>query len=322
MQTLINGTSSWRNEIADSLAAYGFQRDSIEYRTCGDPTLTRYVKVCGHDPAHYNRAVGHSCHLRVCELCARRESARILKRYLPHFQAAVESFHPQFKLRHIVLTTNYQLRDRDISEKYRKGWKAVNQLFDNLLPADWTSSGRGTFAGAEFGEEGQHLHFHVLAYCEWLDQAAISREWEKLTGCPVVWVRLVKGIKKAVKEVIKYAAKITDLEPDDIARIHSVIKGSRRIRTRGLFYKVPPVPKSDEPMTCKKCGALIENWQPDRFSVWQKNHDSAKADSLLHLILGNKSDLPPPDRVNQKWKLIDATEFMWSENDRIGRSKK
>lgn len=321
MQTLIQGSSSWRNEIADSLAAFGFSTDAQEYRSCGDPTLTRYVKVCSHDPAHFNRAIGHSCHLRVCEYCARRESARILKRYLPHFQAAAESHHASYRLRHIVLTTNYNLRDLDISAKYRIGWKAVNVLFDRLLGKGWESSGRGTFTGAEFGAEGQHLHFHVLAYCEYLPQDQISKEWAKLTGCPVVWVRAVRGIKKALKEVIKYAGKLTELDPDDIARLHAVIKGTRRIRTRGLFYKVPQLPKMEEAKICKKCGAPIENWQPDRFSVWQKNHDHAAADSSLHLILGNKSDLPPPDRVNVKWQLINATDYMWSEYSKVGRVK-
>lgn len=255
-------------------------------------------------------------------MCARRESARILKKYLPHIQAAAASNHPQYKLRHIVLTTNWNLRDLDIVTKYRRGWKAVNQLFDNLLGENWHKAGRGTFSGAEFGADGNMLHFHVLAFTEWIDQADLSREWEKLTGCPVVWIRLVRGVKKATKEVIKYAAKLTDLEPDDIARLHGVIKGSRRIRTRGLFYNVPALPKTEEPQVCKKCGSPIENWQPDRFSVWQKNHDSARHDSLLHSILGNKSGLPPPDRKNVKWKLVDATDYMWSEYERIGRLKK
>jgi len=321
LQTLTAGTTSWRGEIADALASFGHIKDSIEYRQCGDPTLTRYYKVCSHDPAHFNRAVGHSCHLRVCELCARRESARLLKRYLPHFQAAQQAFHPTYKLRHIVLTTNWYLRDLDIVAKYRRGWKAVNALFDRLLPEGWINSGRGTFTGAEFGEDGQKLHFHVLFYGEWIDQHVISQEWERLTGCDIVWIRLVKGIKKAVKEVIKYAAKITELEPDDIARLHGVIKGSRRIRTRGIFYKVPPLPKQAEQAFCKTCGAEIVNWQPDRFSVWQKNHDHVAADSMLHLILGNKSSLPPPDRKNVKWKLVNATDYMWSEYEKKGRVK-
>ena len=284
--------NKWRDDVATELDRAGFTKEAMEFRRCRSPESVFGYRVCHNDPAHYTKRIGHTCHLRICPECGRAESARLVKQYFPHVLAAADSGHERFGLKHMILTTDTRVSDPKAWEVYRRNWKNIDLLFDELLGKGWHAGGRGTIASAEFGEEGAKLHYHIVFYGEYIEQAEISRVWAKLTDCPVVWIRKVYNVRKAVKEICKYAAKLTMLDPVDTVKAFTIIKGSRRVRTRGLFYNLPPV-EEEKQTKCKCCGADLEIWDEERMLHWPDHQRILSAiGHSLYLITGNKSDSP------------------------------
>src|SRR5882724_10880351 len=110
---------------------------------CGDPAFIRSVKTCSDSPEHYHRAIGCSCHLRICPECANRNSARLLRQYFEPVKLSVDNKPNGWSLKHVVLTTRHQLNDPDIYQRYRQVYKDADQLFEELFGKDWQKSGRG-----------------------------------------------------------------------------------------------------------------------------------------------------------------------------------
>jgi len=296
--------------VAYELMARGHDAAAIDYLNCGHPDLIRKYRVCSSNPHHHARPVGFSCHLRICPDCARRNASRLLRRYLPVARDAYDQKHPQFTLKHITLTTSWSLYDHDINRRIREAWKALNELLLAFWGEGWQKSGRGWLGGFEFGGEGKKLHLHLLAYCEFMPHAELSAEWERLTGHKIVWIEQIRGVKKAVKEVLKYATKLTELSSTDTALIHEVLKGVRRVRGGGIFYNVPEPAKDENPL-CKRCHAPIVDMQCEEFHklLAKESERLPRASALLYLIHGNKSANPPSDKEIRVLKPIELMQI-------------
>ena len=292
--------NKWRKGVSQALDTSGYFAEAFDFAKCGDPTCIFHYVVCKSDPTHFAKPIPHTCKLRICPECAHRESARLLKRYMPHIRRAVKHGKKRYRLRHIILTAGYDVRHPEAKKQYRKLWKSVSKLFDTLLGKGWTKTGQGYIPSCEFGEHGHKLHFHILFFGEYLEQRRISQVWEKLTTWKVVYIREVKNPKKAASEVLKYCCKLTELDPHDIPCLLEIIKGSRRIRSRGIFYNLPKEPQ--QPATCEECGSHLTLMGKSTYEFWKAFHDEeadrqlledepAPGRDQLHLILGNKS--PP-----------------------------
>lgn len=294
-----------RELVSLELFKANYASAAIDFKNCGHPELIRKWRVCSANPHHYARPVGFSCHLRICPDCAKRESARLLKRYLPIARAAYEDNSKGYRLRHIVLTTGWSLYDADINARIRQAWKAFAELLCALWGERWQKSGRGWIGGFEFGEDGRKLHLHLLMYCEYIEQDRLSKEWSKLTGFPVVWINAVRGVKKGVKEVLKYSTKLTGLSPQDTVLLHGVLKGVRRVRAGGIFYNAPEPPKAENHL-CKVCKSCISDMQCEEFNKLLKENAISvpRASALLHLIHGNKSANPPPVKKKVQFGVL------------------
>lgn len=297
LQAQVTANKTSRSDVFWALNARGHIAAAMDYVNCGHPDLIRKWRVCSNSPHHHARPVGFSCHLRICSDCARRNAARLLSRYLPVARAADEAKHPKFMLKHITLTTGWSLHDHDIDSRIREIWKALNKLLLAVWGDGWQKSGRGWLGGFEFGVEGQKLHLHLLAYCEYIPHAELSAEWEKLTGFGNVWIEAIHGVKEAVKEVLKYATKLSELSPADTALVHDVLRGVRRVRGGGIFYNVPEPEKITNPV-CKKCKSPIVDMPCEAFHkiLAEESKRLPRASVLLYLIHGNKSEIPPPVR--------------------------
>lgn len=302
---LAAGNHEQRGQVAYELFKGGFDSAAIDFLNCGHPDLIRHWRVCSENPHHYARPVGFSCHLRICPDCARREAARLLKRYLPIARQCFYDATKGYTLKHVVLTTGYTLYDPNIAQHIRDSWKALNQLLVMLWGERWQKSGRGWIGGFEFGEGGRKLHLHLMVYCEFIDQKKWSQAWQEASGFPVVWIRAVRGVKKGVKEVLKYATKLTDLSPADTALVHSVIKGIRRVRAGGVFYNAPE-PEKLENQLCKVCKSRINDMQCEEFHkvLAREAETLPRASALLHLIHGNKSANPPPVKKKVQFGVL------------------
>lgn len=295
-----------RDKIARLLDDYGDHAAAARFSHCGEGGLG-WVGVCSDNPDHPRHYVPFYCELRICPECASRRTRALaadLTQPIIDYVAGVPRW-KGYRLRHVTLTTLVGL-DQDTAEVARKlqRWRVgIRQMFQAMYPDD---PHLGGIIGAEFGEHGRKLHYHVLLFSKWIDQATLGRAWRELTGGEgrIYWIQAVKTdrIHKAVLEVCKYATKPAAFEGENLeellARLHMTLKGIRRVQPFGSFYNLPRKGKSD--LVCKECGAVLD-WLPEMAVL-----ESAAAGSRtphecgnLNLIHPNNLSGQPPPTVKQ-----------------------
>jgi len=279
----------WRELVAVELLNAGMDKEYELWIDCSDPALfftpnfsgslppgVVGVNACSADPHHQATAVHPTCSLRYCPDCCHRQTARLLHRYMPFLKGVVADSDDGAAMRHIVLTTPIDLRHPDCREQVIELCRKVVLCFDVLLSANWRAE-YGLLFAYEFGEHGHKLHFHCLSYCPYIDQQDLVDAWREVTGglCEVTFIRLVtddpergQSLEDAVAEVLKYAAKLWKrdgngkpvfLDPALVPLLAAVLKGTRRVRSYGIFYKILI---EGEAHLCEVCSAAVV-----RFSV-------------------------------------------------------
>lgn len=296
----------WRAAVVRALIAAGMDYEAEQFRCCQDEASVQFYVVCPNDPDHQTVALARTCHLRICPECEQRNHARLLHRYHDPIEEVYHRAPSHYRLRHLILTTPISLLESDVKTQLRRVYDNLARFFDRLWGDDWRESGRGYLSGAEFGPEGLKLHFHVLALCDWIDQNKARDIWTDLTGFTALpYIKAVNQtnytLTDALSEIIKYATKISCLEPNLVPTLLTAIAGTRRIRTRGAFYRLPQSDKEDK--LCPECGAKLTVWHTTKFQFWKSGSigrslsafDAGRLRDLL-LRLGNKSQgLDPPE---------------------------
>ena len=176
-----------------------------------------------------------------------------------------------------------------MKEQVKQAVALVNQFFDlvggsKLREAQrhrWSEgksaycTGEGLIFSIEFGPLGNLLHFHCLWFGRWIDKFWMTDTWNKMTGFPVTYVQAVTKTEPAIREALKYTAKLIKLEVDPvtgetierfpppkyIARLAYVLRGSRRIFGRGVFrgLKLDLEEEGEaDPCICGICGKPAE----------------------------------------------------------------
>lgn len=305
--------NAWRQRVVDALAKAGLAKEADSFATCQDEDTIKFYHTCSQNPEHVARAIAHTCHLRICPECARRESARLKARYYEPIRKIVKTYRKDRALRHIVVTTRFHLQDGDIRERLRESFEKLAQLFDLLLPANWRKMNIGYLAGAEFGEEGNRLHFHILYYGPFIHYTDMALVWYILTGNTALpYLRYVDGKKytldEAVNELVKYCTKLSILDVELMPALLEAVRGTRRVRAQGIFYRLPHPDK--EPCTCPECSAPMEMWSRAKYEAWKESQLQQKRSellsdlrSILDLKLGNKflfSPRPPDAQGDEK----------------------
>lgn len=300
-----SATRETRKDVFWALNSRGHIDAAIDYVNCGHEQLIRHWRVCSNNPHHYAKPVGFSCHLRICPDCARRRAAKILEKYLPIARKCYENRTNDYRLRHVTLTTDWNLHDPDIDKRIRQLWKALDTMLTALWGERWNKKELGWVGGFEFGEQGQNLHLHLMLYCDYIDQNDLSKAWFAASGCSVVYISLIRGVKKGLKEVLKYATKLTALTPDDTALVHEVLKGVRRVRAGGVFYNAP-APEKQAVQLCKVCKHTIKDMQCEEFHklLASESERLPRSGALLNLIHGNKSANPPPPKKQVQFGVL------------------
>lgn len=320
----------WRINVIRHLRASGFDSAADKFLNCGS---ARQVDYCRTDISHEPKVLLHTCKLRVCPDCEKREAARKLRRYLEPLQHLVNQNVRGYKMRLMTLTTPYQLQTMT-SDKYKSTWKMVHKFVHRLFfevlkrnkklsPAE-IKRGRvslkdhniGALVGSEFSPKTKRLHFHFITYSPFLSKTHINNLWLDITDheCKITDIRLFdeENVVGAIQEVGKYVMKFTGLPPVLVPRLLAVLKGSRRFRSYGSLYALKV--EKTAPSGCVVCGGqrlqhhvidyleacAIRGVLPDDSIL--NRFDPA---SNLHLIQGNKSgdtlplhirgpDHPPP----------------------------
>jgi hypothetical protein len=157
-----------------------------------------------------------------------------------------------YRFRTITLTTPFEI-DRENVRTVR-AWAGK---FCRAI----TLEGEGAIFGLEAGEEGHKLHVHVLHYGRFKLFSELLKLWSEISGgtCKVVYVEGVKEyskaftLRKSLKETIKYATKVTSMDENELANLEWSLKGTRRISTYGIFYRLYRWVKAEKKSFVRSC---------------------------------------------------------------------
>lgn len=266
-------SAAWRSAVSSALWEAGRFADSSAFYDCGSAYGSFLVLTCADSPDHAPEVRPLTCKLRYCPTCERREQARKLARYIPAFLALTEEPKEHWSVKHITLTTPYRLDDPDAPALYKKAWQDVDKtlqrvflsVFDGELTKaerrrqrlSYTAHGVSMLVAAEFGEDSQHLHFHILAYCPFVPKNLLTESWMDVTGgeCMVNWIKKVQyhDLEDNIKEICKYVTKFTNLAPKLVPALADVLDGQRRFRTYGKVRLMDE--PEHEPAACPICQA-------------------------------------------------------------------
>ncbi len=341
----------WRNRAAAAMFDAGYEDEAIDFLKCAEipselidphtktlPANASTIWVCDNDPAHEAHLFYSCCDGRYCPDCAHRQVARFARRYVPAVLEAAKN-KGRNRLRKIVLTTPLDLRDPDCKQKVRQYCNALGQVWKLLAARSEKWSTAGTIESFEFGPNGHKLHFHIYHYGNYLPKNELSEAWKELTGgdAYIVDVHSVAQSEDAtdaeianeVLETLKYSVKfwskddsgnVQYIEPELMPLLMNVIKSTRRVRSRGIFYNIPEQPK--DPLCCDTCGNEMLRVGIVFFPIWQKTgftpeeYKSMLDGNRLDLILANKSgngsgkgNKSPPANPTQEPMWADLTEI-------------
>jgi hypothetical protein len=184
----------------------------------------------------------------LCRSCAARRAGKLVESYSKKVDYISEC-RPNLIPAMITLTVK---NGGDLSERIahlKQSWqrmisaarKAKNSPKKNL-PIEWNKV-QGCIRSIEITKKtaGWHPHAHVFVLLsDYVSHSWLSQEWERFTGDSfIVDVRACKnGIVPGLIECLKYASKITELEPCDAYEVSVVAKGSRFTDALGIMRGV------------------------------------------------------------------------------------
>jgi len=300
-----------REKIANGLAAEGDSIAAYRFLHCREPGLG-WVGQCCDDPTHETVYHPFSCMLRICPVCGGVRSNELAKSLTKPIADLAGRAPHWYRLKHVVLTTTVSLDDGAVivNQHVRRLRKAIRVMFQNHWPGDkWL----GGAIGAEFGESGRKLHFHVLLLSKFIPKDSLSELWFAASGGlgKIVFVREVQDVASAVAEVAKYATKPMKFEGETediettLVKVHFAIKGSRRLQTFGSFYDLERDDEHPE-VVCPDCGGWLD-WMPE-LEWMQAEASRAEVRTALDLIPANKlSGRAPPGPANNLNSLPEQT---------------
>jgi len=261
-----------RAKVAELMRQGGDNTAAFRYEFCHTDGMG-WVGVCLQDATHEGLYHPYSCNDRACPICSRRRSAELASQITKPVMELAKAAPRSYRLRHLVLTTDRDLFEdetlvRASVQKWRKAIRIILQ--EHFARTD--KKGRkvadkwlGGLIGAEFGEKGRKLHFHVLLLSRYIRMDDVLALWKQATGGHgyIGHVREVdSNAVSAIDEICKYATKSVKGEGEStsieetLARVHFVLKGVRRLQGFGVFYNMA---RDETPAEacCPECGSPV-----------------------------------------------------------------
>lgn len=262
---LPSGGMSSTLSYSEALYERGLTKASFRAERCGEPA-TLYCTNCGHI-----EVVKYQCGLRTCPVCSKRLSRYYVGRFYEALKQLPVSKIMRFRL--ITITTPLEVSRENVLlvRKWAgKFWKRI------------CGRKEGVIASMEVGEHGHHLHVHAIHYGRFKNQDRLAKLWQRISDNVgvVVDVRALQGhgqgsefmLRKSIKEVLKYATKTSTMSYTDLADLEYALKGSRRISTYGIFYRLERWLRAEQKSwvrVCPVCGGTT--WYSDEGLGWVKH---------------------------------------------------
>lgn len=216
---------------------------------------------CGHTARLFVNADGgvgiypHRCRDRLCPSCGAHRAHRLRER-TEAILARADS------VRFVTLTLRHSAEP--LAAKIRQ----IRAAFTRLRRGGfWRKSVRGGVYGLEVKRNPTTRHWHVHLHClvdgVYMDQATLSREWEKASeGSPIVDIRAVHSRKQAVRYIASYVTKgssVAGWEPAEILEFADAMRGQRLLQSFGNLHGIPvDINESDEEPSAAVC--VLDLW--------------------------------------------------------------
>ncbi len=252
---------------------------------CGGRYSTYVCKECGVVDA----IPEFRCGDRLCSLCARHRSERLLAKYGEALREANNPKMVTLSMRSRGLGELEQAVD-DLWEAFgklrrRRVWKAVEGAIVSLEIT--FNPKRRTW----------HPHLHILASGDYIVWERLLLEWKDVTGGEGSSVYIQKCVSRWEYELVKYITKVNDLLqcPEAIREFLGFCVGKRFVRTYGTFYNCRTDQKGESgQVICPGCGAVME-FERSGVSVYELYRRELSADRVVCVDIGRGRDKPPPE---------------------------
>ena len=260
-----------------------FAMEADRYRYCYKRAAVFGCPDCRTD--YYIRDL---CRSRICERCGEIYRRQLKKQIMPVLNDVCGQKKKGYGLALLTLTVSSKrfgkdLPDRaDIKRLYKETSKFF-QLYYGKYKSRLSKSGKiveerkpkklrlpgddgrrfigaGWLAVIEVGKDNNNAHCHALIYGPIRQWHQLKSTWEKITGdSNGVDIRRINSTGQAVDYIFKYVTKppVTDSNIR-VAEYSVMIKGSRRVRSGGIFYNRFKLHREKKTAReCLLCGARL-----------------------------------------------------------------
>lgn len=233
----------------DERRGWRFQVEADRFEKCGKEGV---IYHCEHD--NTNLYTKTRCRSRICDHCGFTFYGQIEKELREEIQLMAANRRKGWYASFLTLTvTSKRFGDRmptrsDIQRIYRES-RDFFRLFCGRYKGVWTKKGKvredrkhwlgaGAISVVEVGCDNNNLHVHAVVYMPFRPLTQLRREWSKITGDSFgVDIEAIKSPTRAARYIMKYITKGPQTDSlNRLAEYAWMIKGSRRLRTCGMFY--------------------------------------------------------------------------------------
>lgn len=217
------------------------------------------------------------CKSRVCPECARIYRHRVWTPIYDMLQEVNARKRRGFRMAMLTLTVSSnrfdgRMPDRSDLARFHKESALFFRLFFGKWQGRWGKTGKihedrkhwkgaGFIAVTEVGFHNNNLHLHAIVWSQYVDQAKLKEAWERITGDSFgVHISEVRTPKGAANYIGSYIQKVPNREGfTDLADIAIMLKGSRRLRTGGIFYHRFSTAPLHRALRCPICGGELRS---------------------------------------------------------------
>lgn len=152
--------------------------------------------------------------------------------------------------------------------------------------------GIGALFSCEFGETGHKLHAHAQYHGVPINYDIFNDVWKEVSGFEVTWFVEKDSINEAVREVTKYATKLTTCPVNQIVNLYRAFSDGRRVRAIGVFHGLIAGLDDEIPvMLCEICGRRLELFSEFEYELLIQFKEGTNSNNTESKI--NGANAPP-----------------------------
>jgi len=319
------------SQAGDSKRAVSLLTEADRYQYCRQLEVGRYCERCR---SKFSTKV--SCRSRLCERCGRVYEKKLRQKIVPIVRRATSRRKRGYVLALLTLTVRTdrwgdRMPDRDDIKRLYKETSAMLRLNYGKFAGKWTRTGNiredrkrkigaGWLCTLEVGKDNNNAHCHAIVYGPYRQFHKLRSAWERITGdSMVVDIRPIHSPSEAVRYILKYICKPPQTDSyDRVAEYAMMVKGTRRLRSGGIFYNAFTLAKPDSVLCqCAVCGGSLRYEGPLDPSEWGSRIDLFPALRAMQQAHLEAVRLALADKPAEARESLPAQMSLWQDDCQI-----